>query len=137
LKVAQGGALQAANPYATALANAQAQQDLQLAAQAQQQGQQQTLFGQGLLSSAYTPYATGLQALSGTEQLGQQPFGLSTNLANLSSTAGARAGDILSRGMGSSISSQQAASSYNPWSTALQGAASNPLTSYGLMKLLG
>lgn len=127
LKVAQGGNLQSANPYAAALANAQAQQDLALAAQAQQQGlaqqqagaglfsqgtgltqaqqlaganlygsglgltQQGKAFGQGLLSSAYQPYTAGLQAAAATEQLAQQPFGLSTNLAQQQSTANANA----------------------------------------------
>lgn len=50
LKVAQGGNLHAANPYASALANAQAQQDLSLAAQAQQQGLAQQQAGAGLYS---------------------------------------------------------------------------------------
>ena len=137
LKVAQGGALQAANPYATALANAQAQQDLQLAAQAQQAGQQQTAFGQGLLTGAYQPLTSGLGAASSLETLAQQPFGLSTSLANLESTAGARQAANYAGALGSSIATQQAANSYSPWATALQGAASNPLTSFGLMKLTG
>jgi len=133
VSVAQGGNLGAANPEQQALANARAMQDLGLAAQAQQQGQAQTTFGQGLLTNAYQPFQAGLTTASNVEALGQQPFTLSSNLANLSSTAGARAGSILSSGMGNSITSQQAANSYNPWSTALQGAASNPLTGLGLM----
>lgn len=95
LKVAQGGNLQAANPYATALANAQSMQDLQLAAQAQQAGQQQTAFGQGLLSSAYQPYNTGLSAIGATEGLGQQPLELSSSLAGRTATAGANAGKFM------------------------------------------
>jgi hypothetical protein len=135
LKVAQGGNLQAANPYASALANAQAQQDLTLASQAQQQGQNAVTFGQGLLSSAYAPLQAGLNTASGLEQLGQMPFGLSTNLANLSSTAGARQASNYATAMGGGIQNQLAANSYSPWATALQGTASNPLASYGLMKL--
>ena len=98
LKVAQGGNLQSANPYAAALANAQAQQDLQLAAQAQQAGQQQTAFGQGLLSSAYQPYTTGLQAASATEQLGQNPYNLATQLATQQAQSGAQAGQLYNQG---------------------------------------
>jgi len=133
VSVAQGGNLGMANPEQQALANARAMQDLQLAAGAQQAGQAQTTFGQGLLANAYQPFNAGLTAASNVETLGQQPFSLSTNLANLSSTAGARAGQILSGGMGNSITAQQAANSYNPWSTALQGAASNPLIGQGLL----
>jgi hypothetical protein len=96
LSVAQGGSLASANPYASALANAQAQQDLQLAAQATQAGQQQYQFGQGLLSSAYQPYTAGLQAAGATEQLGQSPFTLSTGLAGSGANAGANAGRFMS-----------------------------------------
>jgi hypothetical protein len=51
LSVAQGGGLMAANPEAAALANARAMQDLQLAANATQAGQQQTAFGAGLFGT--------------------------------------------------------------------------------------
>ena len=60
LAVAQGGNLGAANPEMQAYYNALAQQDVGLAAQAQQAGQQQTQFGLGLLSSSYAPFQTGL-----------------------------------------------------------------------------
>lgn len=80
LSVAQGGSLQAANPLASAVANAQAMQDLQLASQAQTQGQQQYLFGQGLLSDAYNPLKTALGTSSTIETMGQNPYALSTNL---------------------------------------------------------
>jgi hypothetical protein len=95
VSVAQGGMLGMANPEQQALANARAMQDLQLAANATQAGQQQYQFGQGLLSSAYQPYTTGLSAAGATEQLGQQPFGLSSELGGRSSSAGARAADYL------------------------------------------
>lgn len=95
VSVAQGGMLGMANPEQQALANARAMQDLQLAAQAQQAGQQQTAFGQGLLSSAYQPFSAGLSAAGAVEQMGQQPFGLSSELAGRSSTAGQQAAPYL------------------------------------------
>jgi hypothetical protein len=95
LSVAQGGNLGMANPEQQALANANALQDLQLAAQAQQAGQQQVTFGTGLLSNAYQPYSTGLTALGATEGLGQQPLELSASLAGRSATAGANAGKYM------------------------------------------
>lgn len=94
LKVAQGGGLQMANPYASALANAQAMQDLQLASQARQLGQQNVKFGQGLLSSAYEPFTAGLTAAKTVEGLGQQPLGLSTDLAKLAQGAGYQSGAL-------------------------------------------
>lgn len=95
VSTAQGGALGMANPEQQALANARAMQDLQLAAGATQAGQQQYQFGQGLLSSAYDPYKANLATAGATEQMGQQPFGLSSELAGRSSTAGARSADYL------------------------------------------
>jgi YD repeat-containing protein len=95
LSIAQGGNLGAANPEYQALANARALQDLQLAAQATQAGQQQYQFGQGLLSSAYQPYTAGLQAAGATEALGQSPFTLSTGLAGSGANAGANAGKFM------------------------------------------
>jgi hypothetical protein len=82
---AQG--LMGANPELEAYYNALAQQDAQLAAQAQQAGQQQVTFGTGLFGQA-----------GQLEQLAQQPFSLSQGLAGQSSAAGARAGEIGLRG---------------------------------------
>jgi hypothetical protein len=95
LKVAQGGNLGMANPEYQALANARALQDLQLASQAQQQGQNRYAFGQGLLSSSYDPYNAGLKASAATEQLGQNPYTLSTGLATSAANAGANAGKFM------------------------------------------
>jgi len=82
---AQG--LMGSNPELEAYYNALAQQDAQLAAQAQQAGQQQVTFGTGLFGQA-----------GQLEQLAQQPFSLSQGLAGQSSAAGARAGEIGLRG---------------------------------------
>lgn len=82
---AQG--LMGANPEMEAYYNALAQQDAQLAAQAQQAGQQQVGFGAGLFGQA-----------GQLENLAQQPFALSQGLAGQSSVAGARAGEIGLRG---------------------------------------
>jgi hypothetical protein len=114
LSTAQGGGLGMANPQQQALANAQAMQDLQLAAQAQQAGQQQYQFGQGLLSSAYQPYTANLNAAGATEAMGQQPLELSASLAGRSATAGANAAPYL-----------KAATAYSPTGNLLSGLAGN------------
>lgn len=126
LSVAQGGNLGMANPEYQALANARAMQDLQLAANATQAGQQQYQFGQGLLSSAYQPYTAGLNAAGATEALGQQPLDISAQLAGRSATAGARAADYL-----------KAATAYSPTGNLLSGLAGNTQFTQGLGNLFG
>ena len=108
LSVAQGGTLGATTPELQALYNARATQEAQLAAQAQQAGQQQVAFGAGLLGTgaqtmgqyyggqqaAYAPYTTAMGQVQGLEALGQQPFTLGTQLGQTSSTSGARVGQL-------------------------------------------
>jgi hypothetical protein len=108
LSVAQGGTMGATTPELQALYNARATQEAQLAAQAQQAGQQQVAFGAGLLGqgaqtmgqyysgqqAAYAPYTTAMGQVQGLEALGQQPFTLGTQLGQTASTAGARVGQL-------------------------------------------
>jgi hypothetical protein len=82
--------LRAANPAMEAFFNAQQQRNAQLAAQAQQAGQQQVTFGQGLLGgalnlqqggygaqqAALAPFSTGFQQAGAVEQQGMQPLSL-------------------------------------------------------------
>jgi hypothetical protein len=141
LAVAQGGTLGATTPELQALYNARAQQEAQLAAQAQQAGQQQVAFGAGLLGTgaqtmgqyyggqqaSYAPYTTAMGQVQNLEALGQQPFQMGAQLGTTASTAGARAGAL---GLeGANISQRLAtgaAATTNPYSTALSGVASNP-----------
>jgi len=90
LSVAQGGGLLAANPEMAALANARTLQELQLAANATQAGQQNVLFGTGLFGQA-----------GNLENMAQQPFTLGTGLGTSISGAGANAGrlGVLGTGM--------------------------------------
>lgn len=137
LKVAQGGALQSANPYATALANAQAQQDLALAAQAQTQGQNQIKFGQGLLTGAYDPFTTGLTTAKTVESLGQQPLTLSTDLAKTVSSANYPAASLGLKGSTAAAEALKPANQYNPLASILSGAGSSPLATNALGTLFG
>ena len=136
LAVAQGGNLGQANPEAQALANAQAIQDLQLAAQGQQMGQQNTLFGANLLgqgagalgnyyagqSAAYQPYQSAFGAITGLENLAQQPLSLSAGLGQQAATAGANAGRnyLTGLGYGASYGTSNAAT-VSPGGTLLSG----------------
>jgi hypothetical protein len=145
LAVAQGGALGATTPELQALFNARAQQEAQLAANAQQYGQQNVAFGAGLLGTgaqtmgnyyagqqqAYAPYTTALGQVQGLETLGQQPLQMGASLGQTASTAGARVGAL---GLeGANISQRLATganATTNPYAQALM-AAGNPNAMFG------
>jgi hypothetical protein len=137
LKVAQGGNLQAANPYASALANSQAQQDLQLASQAQEQGRNAVTFGQGLLSKAYDPFLSGLTTSKAIEALGQNPYALSTDLANTASTAGYRTGTLGLNAANAAAKAMMGANTFNPWAESLINLGGSQMGSNVLGGLLG
>ncbi len=130
--------LGAASPEMEAYYNALAQQDAALAAQAQQAGQQQTLFGAGLLGTAgnlltqgyqgqagaLAPYQAYLGGMTGLEALGQQPLELGSALGGrIANPSGASA--LLQGGMGAA-NSMYAANAFNPFATALIQGSQNP-----------
>ena len=104
----QGGqGLQATNPQMAAYYNALAQQDAGLAAQAQQAGQQQVTFGQGLLgggltlagqgfglqTQALSPYNAYVQGATTLENLGQQSLSQGAGLGSSAAQAAAQAAE--------------------------------------------
>ena len=132
LSTAQGAGLGMANPQQQALANAQALQDLQLASQAQQQGQQQYTFGQGLLTGAYSPLQSQLGTSQLVEQLGQSPLDIGAQLGGRSATAGANVGNSLLQGGLSAARTAQAGNAYSPLGSAISGLSSNQAFTSGL-----
>ena len=148
LSIAQGGGLLAANPEQAALANARAMQDLQLAANATQAGQQQTAFGAGLFGQgagllgqyqqgqvgALNPFQTTLGIQSGIEQLGQQPLTLGSQLGGNAATAGANAGRFITQGAQAAAPMQFQANAYNPLANVLQGVSTNPYFTQSMMQ---
>ena len=146
LSVAQGGGLMAANPEAAALANARAMQDLQLAANAQQAGQQQTAFGAGLFGTganllgsyqqgqvgALSPFQASLGAQSGIEQLGQSNLTLGAGLGGQAAAYGANSGRFTYGGGVGAAQTMQGANAYNPYATGLINASTNPQIQQGL-----
>ena len=135
LSVAQGGDLAASNPELQAYYNAMAQQDAALAAQAQKEGQNQLVFGQGLLSSAYAPLSAGLGLASTLEQLGQTPLDLGAQLGGRAASAGATAGSLLAQGAARAAPYQYASGSFNPFAAALTGASQNPMFGPGIQRM--
>ena len=141
LAVAQGGTLGATTPELQALFNARAQQEAQLAANAQQYGQQNVAFGAGLLGTgaqtmgqyyggqqaAYAPYTTALGQVQGLEQLAQQPLTMGAALGQQAATAGANVGRLgLSGAEFSTRLATGNAATTNPYSTLLSGLGASP-----------
>lgn len=128
LNVAQGGGLQAANPYATALANTQAMQDLQLAANAQQAGMDQTKFGAGLFglgaqtaTAGYSPLQSALTGASALDKYGQQALSMGLDIGNMATSANQRAAQMRLGVAQPAAQAQYASSSWSPWAAALGG----------------
>ena len=139
LRPGGGQGLAAANPEMEAYYNAMAQQDAQLAAQAQQMGQQNVAFGTGLLGSgagllgqyqagqagALSPFTTTIGGVSSLESLGQQPLDIGAQLGGRSAQAGANVGQTLLTGGMGAAKTLQAAAGINPLASAIQGFAGN------------
>lgn len=139
LAVSQGGNYGATTPELQALYNARAMQEAQLAANAQQAGQQQVQFGAGLLGqgagalgqyyagqqAAYAPYTTAMGQAQNLEAQGQQAFGMSNALAQQQAQAGANAGRLGLSGaqLSSGLATSNAATT-NPYATVLGGLGS-------------
>lgn len=126
------------NPLAQALYNARGQQDLQLAAQADQYGMDRTKFGAGLFgtggtllgqipqltTAGYGPLEAQLGLLGATEKLGQQPFLLSQDLAGRYAQAGANAGRLYLEPQAAAANAYGKYQGYSPMGQALSGAGS-------------
>jgi hypothetical protein len=138
LRPGGGEGLRATTPEMEAYYNAIAQQDAQLAAEAEQAGQENVRFGAGLLSgggdlinqgyrgqvNALSPYQAYLQGVTGLESLGQNTFDLGINIGAKGMSPSA-ANAMYGGGM-AAAGSNYAANAYNPFATALMGASQNP-----------
>jgi hypothetical protein len=96
--------LGAANPEMEAYYNSLAQQDAQLATQADKFAMDQITFGQGLLgggidlaSAGYNPFKTALGLADSVEGMGSKSLALGAELGGRSSSAGANAAQYLAR----------------------------------------
>ena len=152
LSVAQGGDLGATTPELQALYNARARQDAELAANAQQLGQRDVLFGSSLLGqgaqtmgnyyggqqASYAPFTTALGQVQGLESMAQQPLQMGAQLGKEASAAGFNVGRLGLQGAGQSVALATGAdATRNPYSSALSGAAANPMFGQIVGGLLG
>jgi len=138
--------LGATTPELEAYYNAIAQQDAQLAAQAQAEGQRNVAFGTGLFGSgsqllnqyqagqvgALNPFTTYLGAGSTIESLGQQPLDIGAQLGGRAATAGANVGQSLLYGGMNAARTQQGGQGFSPLGSLLQGAAKDPRLQAGI-----
>jgi len=155
LAVAQGGQLQPTGPELAAFYNALAKQNLELAARGEQAGQQATQFGAGLFSTganllgqryagqqaALIPFSQYLTGVGGIESQAQQPLTLSSNLGQLASNAGYRAGYLGLQGNLGAAQAMYPANAYSQTSQVLEALGRSPaasgLISQGVNSLLG
>jgi len=152
LSVAQGGNLGATTPELQALFNARAQQEAQLAANAQQYGQQNVTFGAGLLgqgaqtmgnyyagqTAAYQPYTTALGQVQALETAAQQPLTMGAALGQQAAQAGANAGQLGLKGaqLSTALATGNAATT-NPYATLLSGLGASPAFGTAAGNVLG
>jgi hypothetical protein len=128
--------LQATNPQMAAYYNAQAQQDAQLAAQAQQAGMQQAQFGQGLMTGglnlqgqgyglqtqALAPYTNYMAGATNLENQGLNALTLGSGLGS-ASTAGSTNAAIFQN-----QAAQQAAALQMQRNNAVVGGLTDPIS---------
>lgn len=126
------------NPLAQALFNAQGQQDLEIAARADQAAMERARFGAGLFgtggellgqvprltTAGYGPLEAQLGLLGTTEKLGQQPFMLSQDLAGRYAQAGANAGRLFLEPQAAAANAYSNYQGYSPIGSALSGLGS-------------
>jgi hypothetical protein len=126
------------NPLAQAYFNQLGQQDLQLAAQADEAGMARARFGAGLFgtggeilgqvprltTAGYGPMEAQLGLLGTIERLGQQPFMLSQDLAGRYAQAGANAGQLFMQPQAAAAQAYNQYQSYSPIGSALSGLGS-------------
>jgi hypothetical protein len=143
------GGLGATTPEMEAYYNAMAQQDAQLAAQAQQAGQQNVAFGTGLFGSgaqllgqyqagqvgALSPFTTYLGAGQTIEELGQAPLKLGAALGGQAAAYGGNVGQSLLTGGLAAARTQQAGAGFSPEAGLLYGLANSPRLQTGFENL--
>ena len=143
--------LGATTPELEAYYNAIAQQDAQLAAQGQAEGQRNVAFGAGLFGTgagmlgqyqagqvgAISPFQSYLGTGQSIEEMGQQPLTLGAGLGGQAAAYGANVGNSLLRGGMSAALTQQAGQGFSPLAGLLQGAGSNQRLQTGFENLFG
>ena len=148
---AQGGNLMATSPELAAYYNALAQQDLVLAAEADQAAQQRLQFGAGLFdtganlqgryytgqTAAYAPFATAMDTSVGLENLAQQPMTLGTQIGAKTTASSAEAGRLLSSGITGAAATMYPSNAYSLTGDVVSGISQSPQVASAIDRAFG
>jgi hypothetical protein len=148
---AQGGSLMATSPEYAAYYNALAQQDLVLAAQADQEARNRITFGSGLFdtganlqgryytgqTAAYSPFTTAMDTSSALESLAERPFGLGVELGGRVSSAAGRAGAITGQGIVNAAATMAPSNAFSPSGEALSTFGQSPEFRSAINRIFG
>ena len=132
---AQGGNLMATSPELAAYYNSLAQQDLVLAAQADQEARNRITYGAGLFDTganlqgrfytgqtgAYAPFATAMDTSATLERLAERPLTLGTEIGARTTAGTAAGGRFLSEGITSAAQTMAPANAYSGTGNLLRG----------------
>jgi hypothetical protein len=139
------------NPELAAYYNALAQQDLVLAAQADEEARRRIEFGSGLFdtganlqgryytgqTAAYAPFATAMDTSAKLENLAQVPLTLGTAIGERTTAGTAAAGGLLSEGITSAARTMAPSNAYSLTGDVLGGIAQSPLVTSAIDKAFG
>jgi len=148
---AQGGNLMNTSPELAAYYNSLAQQDLVLAANADQEARNRITYGAGLFdtgaglqgkyytgqTAALAPFTNPMDVTSGLERLSQQPLDLSTAIGQKVSTANANVGQLTGQGIINAAATMAPANAYSLGGNLFSGAANSPVLSSAVNKAFG
>ena len=148
---AQGGSLMATSPEYAAYYNALAQQDLVLAAQADEEARRRIAFGSGLFdtganlqgryytgqTAAYAPFATAMDTSVGLENLAQQPMTLGTQIGAKTTASSAEAGRLLSSGITGAAATMLPSNAYSLTGDVLGGISQSPQVASAIDRAFG
>ena len=148
---AQGGSLMNTNPELAAYYNSLAQQDLVLAAQADEEARRRISYGAGLfdtgsslrgkyysgVTGAYAPFTTAVDTSSALDRLARESLDLSTSIGSRVSTANANAGRLTSEGIIASANTMAPANAYSGAGNLITGAANSPVLTNAINSAFG
>jgi hypothetical protein len=149
--VSQGGNLMATSPEYAAYYNAIAQQDLALAAKADQEARDRISFGAGLFDTganlqgryytgqtgAYAPFATAMDTSAGLEGLAERPLTLGTSIGAKTTAGTAEAGKLLSGGITSAAATMAPTNAFTGSGAALSTFGQSPEFKSALNSIFG
>jgi trimeric autotransporter adhesin len=149
--VSQGGNLMATSPEYAAYYNAIAQQDLALAARADQEARDRISFGSGLFDTganlqgryytgqtgAYAPFAAAMDTSSELENLAARPLDLGIELGGRTTAGRAAGGRFLSEGITSAAATMAPSNAFTGSGEALSAFSKSPEFKSALNNIFG